>query len=731
MKKLLFLHIVLFILLSAKIICAQQAAPVQSSQQDFMKELQSLPPQTAAEIVQAMQRGDISLAQQIYAAYKLKGMKEPSALKQPSAGAPVKQAEKSLFERTLSGEIPTDILSTGISQFGYDLFLKATATFFPPGTVPVGPDYIIGSGDQFTLTLWGTTEGIYTFQVSKEGKITLPKVGVVAVAGVRFGELETTLRKHLAKFYTNFNLSVAMGSLKTITVYVVGEVESPGSYAVNSLTMVYGALFAAGGPTKKGSMRSVQVLRAGKVVKTIDLYDFLLRGDRSQDFRLQHDDTVFVPLIGPVVGVAGTVYRPAIYELKGGESIGDLIKIAGGIMPIALGSRLQVQRFFDHEKKIILDVTLSGSPDKSVELEDKVRNMDAITVFPIYDQVWETVELMGSVRYPGKFQWRPDLRLKEIILQGQLLPTTDLRRAEVIRITDDYMDRKIIPVDLDALMKGDETQNAVLKPKDHVRVYTAYHEADKISVSGEVIRPGVYEIQIGERLSDLVRRVGGLTPEAYPYGAIFKRRDVKNAQAKNFQAFITRMQSQILQVSAEGIATAISTEELGFQKNELAVNQSLLENLKAMQEQFEGRVAINISENVDQWAGSEYDLLLQDGDSLHIPKRPQEVLVIGEVHSPGAQVFLAGLTVQEYLANTGGITKNAEKDEIFVVKANGFAFSGDSPSIGNLETVNLQPGDAVFVPQKVERYAVMRFTKDIIDIIFKTAVIVGLLVAAL
>lgn len=710
----------------------QQPAAVPMGSMDFMKELQSLPSQVASEILQALQRGDMQTAQQIYASFKAKNM-NAAALKSAATGsAPLQPEKPSLFERTLSGEFPTDLLTIGMEQFGYDLFLRTTSSFFPSGAVPVGPDYIMGPGDQFTMTLWGTTEGIFTFQVSKEGKITLPKVGVVAVAGIRFGELEKTLRKHLAKHYTNFNLSVAMGSLKTLTIYVVGEVRNPGSYSLNSLTSVYGALFAAGGPTKKGSMRAIQVLRAGKVVKTLDLYDFLLRGDRSQDIRLQHDDTVFVPLIGPIAGVAGSVYRPAIYELKGTESLGDTLRLAGGIMPIARGSRLQILRYSGHENKSLLDITLPGPAEEkgNPDLDAKVQNMDTITVFPLYDHVWETVELSGSVRYPGKLQWKPDLRLRDVIKHGQLLPTADLRRAEIIRLTENFMDRKIIPIDVDALIKGDETQNPLLQPKDHVKVYTTYHEAEKIAVSGEVIRPGIYETHGNERLSDLIRRVGGFTPEAYPYGAVLKRKDVKASQAKHFQTFIAKMQSQVLQSSAQGAATASSPEEASYKKTELTLNQGIIDNLKAIQDQFEGRVAINITEEVDKWAGTKDDLLLQDGDSLLIPKRPQEVLVIGEVHNQGAQIFQPGLTVKEYIEHTGGLTKEAEKSEIFVVKANGFAFGKDSPSVGNLENVQLHAGDTIFVPQRVERYAIARFVKDIVDIVFKAAVVVGLIVAA-
>ena len=690
---------------------------------NILQEMQRGDPQAAQELSRAIQKGDFLTAQKIYLDFKNKPAQGPAPAAEPRLNV-----KPSLFERTLSGEFPEDILSAGLHQYGYDVFLKTAATFGPSASVPVGPDYIIGPGDQFTLTLWGTTEGIYTLLVTKEGNVTLPKVGVIPVAGVRFGELERTLRRHLSKYYSNFNLSVAMGDLKTITVYVVGEVSNPGSYSLHALTTAYGALFAAGGPTKKGTMRSIQVLRSGKAVKTIDLYEFLLKGDRSQDMRLQHEDTVFVPLIGPIAGVAGTVYRPAIYELKGKESLSDLIETAGGIMPIALDSRLQVTRFENHEKKAILDMkvpTASPATRQIQAMKEPVQNMDVVSVFPVYDKVWDFVNLNGDVRYPGDFQWRPDLRLKEIIMQGQLLPTSDLRRAEVIRLTRGYSDREVLAVDLEKLLAGDETQDIALNPQDRIRVYTTFRQAERITLSGEVVRPGTYEIQNGERLSDIIRRAGGFTPESYTYGTVFKRRSVKESQAKNMQSFITRVQAQVLQTAAEGTATALTSEEAAYAKAELHINRDLLANLKTLQEQQEGRVAITITATVDEWAGSKDDLLLQDGDSLSIPKRPQEVLVMGEIYGPGAQIFVPGMTVKDYIKSSGGPTKFAEEDQVFVVKANGYAFGAESPNGENIEDVKLQAGDAVFVPQKVERYAGMRFTKDIVDILFKTAVVIA------
>jgi protein involved in polysaccharide export with SLBB domain len=626
-------------------------------------------------------------------------------------------ARPSLFEQTLPGNL---------KQFGYELFNKTVSSFAPPATMPVGPDYIIGPGDQFTLTLWGTTEGIYNLKVSKEGDITLPKVGVVSVAGIRFGELERTLKRHLSAYYGNFNLSVAMGGLKTLTIYVVGEVAKPGSYSLSSLSTVYGALFAAGGPTKQGTLRAIQVLRTGKVIKTIDLYDFLLKGDRSQDVKLQNEDTVFVPLIGPVAGVAGTVYRPAIYELKGQETIGDVIQTAGGIMPLALGGRLQLTRYEDNQKKVMLDIRLDdsqpGAPKSADAFREKIQNMDAITIRPVYDKVWETVGLSGDVEHPGEYQWRPDLKVKEVVLQGQLLPTADLQRAEIIRLSTDFRDRTILPIDLELLLKGDEAQNLPLQPKDEIRVYSRYRKAQTVTLSGELMKQGTFEIKQGERLSDLLRRAGGFTPEAYPYGAVFKRVEIRNFQARQLNAFMLTMQTRLLQETAKQQAAAISPEEVATQKNQLMITQQLIGNLKAQQQLAEGRVALNLSSDIDAWAGSKDDAVLQDGDTLSVPKEPQEISVIGEVYNPGAVVFQGDQKVRDYIGLTGGYTDYAKKGDVFVVQANGFTVSKES-SNGSVEKMTLRPGDAILVPQEVERSATVRTTRDIIDILFKTAVV--------
>ena len=719
------------VILSPRSVVAQQVQKPQSLQDmisSAYQDMQKSDPQSAQAFMNAVQRGDVTGAKKIYKDFQDKQASQLTTGPSTTGQQPSQPQQPSSLEQTLSANL-TGMQTVSLTQFGYDLFTKQTSPFTPPATIPVGPDYVIGPGDQFTLTLWGTTEGIFTLQVSNEGNITLPKVGVVAVAGLRFGNLEKTLKRHLAKYFRDVNLSVAMGNLRTITVYVVGQVQNPGSYPVPSVTTVYGALFAAGGPAKNGTMRSIQVLRKGKVIRTIDLYDFLMRGDRSQDLKLQNEDTVFVPLIGPVVGVAGAVYRPAIYEVKGETTFADLLQDAGGLLPTAFSGRIEVDRFMNNQQQVLFDLKLPGASGEALksmpELKETISNMDVIKVFTMYNDVWETVNLGGAVKYPGEYQWRPGLRVKDVIQLGQLLPTSDLRGVEVIRMSDDFRSRVVLPVDIEALLKGDETQNLVLQPKDLVRVYTRLRRPELAALSGEVMRPGTYEITQGERLSDLLRRAGGFTPNAYPYGAVFKRPEIKTYQAQQLNAFVVSMQERLLQETAEEQAAAVSTEEAGLQKSQMLVTQKLLANLKVQQDQAQGRVALNISTDIDSWAGTKEDPVLQDGDSFTVPKTPQEVSVIGEVYNPGAVTYLDGMTVKDYIGMTGGYTKYSNKDDIYVLQANGFAVSNETLAKGSVSDLKLRPGDAVMVPQDVERHAKMRTAKDIIDIIFKTAMIVA------
>jgi len=250
------------------------------------------------------------------------------------------EEEPSRIELLLSQQLPPDVcdVSLDLIQFGYATFRQPVTTFAPVNNVPVGPNYVIGPGDSFTLTLWGRVDAQYPLRVDRNGQVVLPEVGALKVWGMKFAELESYLQNELSRKYTDFKMVVTMDRLRSIRVFVVGEASAPGSYTISSLSTVINALFAAGGPSKNGSLRKIRVLRNGAdpVLRNgadpvqIDLYDFLLGGDKSGDLRLQDGDTIFIPLIGPVAGVAGNVKRPAIYEMAGTMTLGEVLDGRGG-----------------------------------------------------------------------------------------------------------------------------------------------------------------------------------------------------------------------------------------------------------------------------------------------------------------------------------------------------------------------------------------------------------------
>ncbi len=263
------------------------------------------------------------------------------------------------IERSFHEEKIPQVVSREIKQFGYDFFAAKPSTFAPIADVPVGPDYVIGPGDAFTISLWGRIEASFPVEVDRNGEITLPKVGVLKVWGLTFAQLQKFLLEQISRYYKDFQMNVTMDKLRTIRVYVVGEVQSPGNYLLSSLSTLYHALIAAGGPSKNGSMRNIQLLRNGKVVENIDLYDFFLRRDRSKDVRLQSGDTIFIPVIGSTIGISGSVKRPAIYELKEPMALKDFINLAGGVTFQGYLQKVQVERVEAHQKKIIVDFDLS------------------------------------------------------------------------------------------------------------------------------------------------------------------------------------------------------------------------------------------------------------------------------------------------------------------------------------------------------------------------------------
>ncbi|MGH7378554.1 MAG: SLBB domain-containing protein, partial [Candidatus Methylomirabilales bacterium] len=336
--------------------------------------------------------------------------------------------------------------------------------------------------------MWGLVDNNFSLPVDRKGEIFVPKVGVLPVGGLAFSEAERMVQRRLAAYYSGFQIRLAMGELRTINVLVVGEVARPGAYTLSALATMSNALYVAGGPSKLGSLRNIQLHRDGQAIATLDLYDFLLRGDKVRDRRLSSGDTLFVPPIGPVAGVAGAVKRPAIYEMTGPMRVSDLIGMAGGATPLAYLKRVQLERVEENARKVVLDLDLSAFYSRADRLHNiPLQDGDLVKVLPIDSRLYNTVTLDGFVKHPGEYEHRPGLRVSELARQDRVLPEAFLERVEVVRQRPDYT-REVLALDLRRAWEGDAGHDLELKPLDRVVVRSEFKSTETVTLGGEVMR---------------------------------------------------------------------------------------------------------------------------------------------------------------------------------------------------------------------------------------------------
>jgi len=629
---------------------------------------------------------------------------------------------------------------SGYNIYGLQVFRSSTARFEPNLSGPIDANYRLGPGDRLVLILTGDVEASYTLDVTREGFVVIPQVGQLYVANLTMGDLENLLYSRLSRVYsgvrrgpgatTRFSVSVAR--LRSNQIFVLGEVERPGSYMVSSAGTAITALYAAGGPSVNGTLREVQIKRRDRLVGTLDLYDYLLHGDASRDSRLETGDIVFVPSRGLRVRVIGEVIRPATYELKSTETLADLIRAAGGFRAEASRRRVQIERILppgqrtaDGHDRVTIDVEsnqvtdgaalnvplepgdvvrvfavsrrvrntvvvrgnvwspgpqgltpgmtiadaiqLAGGPKPDVflgqVLVDRLRpdqsriqlraalrdstgkvqgdfplvEDDVIQLFSVTDfRPDRYVTIGGAVRKPGRFAYREGMTMRDLILLGGgVQESAYLKEAEIARLPDDRTGAATavtirVPLDSTYLFErkpGERYLGApglpastngapevVLKPYDNVLIMRqpSWELQRIVTISGEVNFPGTYALKTrDERLADLVQRAGGLTSEAYPEGAVFIRK--------------------------EGDV---------------------------------GRVAIDVPEALKKRRSPE-NLLLMNGDMLAIPLRSYVVTVRGAVNAPTVVAYVAGQSLEYYIDQAGGSTRNADNKRAFVTQPNG------------------------------------------------------------
>ncbi len=711
-----------------------------------------------------------------------------------------------------------------VEQFGYSIFSGPVSTFAPTGNTPVSGDYLLGPGDTLTLLLWGRINQTLSLPIQRDGTVLMPRIGPLPVSGLTFEQAKKLIESRTGQI-EGVQANVTMGPLRTIQVFVMGKVEQPGLYTVSALSHVSNALVAAGGISKVGSLRNIELRRGNQLVRSIDLYGMLLRGDASGDLQLEPRDVLFVPVIGPVVGVVGDVKSPAIYELKGNEDLNGALRLAGGVGAFGYAQRVQVERVEQHRRSVALDVDLSDLRGRRVAILDG----DLVKVFPVLQQQQNVVVLKGNVNRPGTYQWYEGMRVADLIGAGEgLADHTYLEYASIRRRVGPTEKTEFIPVELGtALEIQSPSANLQLGPRDELTIYsdTDLHEAPtvvirgavrkpgvypltqgmsvsdlvfeaggtkdsaylaratlartqvvdgattqhvyadvdlrmalsrsvaadlplrrddelfvqqasnwhktwEVKVEGEVMRPGPYAIREGERLSQLLQDCGGLRMDAYLPALVFVRQSIKETEQQRLDESLTRMRQNVSRL-------ALTPRASGEPEN--AERAAALANMEKVLSdtaghQATGRVVLSVN-SLENLEGSPSNVVLEDSDILAIPKRPSSVNVLGQVYNPVAIVYEPGLRVKDYLQRAGGPTEGADEDHIFVVKADGAIITDAGyrdmrkakmfpllPAIGGgLQDAYLNPGDTIYVPEKLIYISGLKYATDVTQIIANSA----------
>lgn len=409
---------------------------------------------------------------------------------------------------------------TKLERFGAALFRNSAAVADKSTlSVPVGPDYILGPGDELVIDYWGSSSQHIQRSVDREGRVSIPEAGSVVVAGRTLGEVQQTIQKMLSHQLRGISVDVTLGKLRTVRVYVVGDVKNPAAYDISSLSTALSALIAAGGPTDTGSYRTVKHYRGKALVEEVDLYDLMLKGVSSGEVHLESGDSILVPPIGPQVTVAGKVRRPAIYELRKEQTLDQILDLAGGVPVTGELSRIKVERIQAHERKEMMSVNIAGGA--GIQAADdafkrfRIQDGDIVTVLPILPYSNRAVYLEGHVFRPGKFSFKDGYKVTDLVSSYDDLLPEPADRAEIVRLHPPDFTPVVIPFNLrDVLSKKAEAPS--LEPFDTVRIFGRYEtDGPKVSIFGEVMRPGEYPLSEKMTAADLLRMSGGFKRSAY------------------------------------------------------------------------------------------------------------------------------------------------------------------------------------------------------------------------
>ncbi len=725
--------------------------------------------------------------------------------------------------------------STGrdLPIFGSELFKNVPSTFAPVDNIPVMADYAIGPGDEILIRAWGQLDVDYAAVVDRTGTISIPKVGTINVAGIKYQDLQSHLKTAIGRVFRNFDLTVSLGQLRAIQVFVVGQARRPGSYTVSSMSTLVNAVFTAGGPSAKGSMRGIQLKRGNKVVTELDLYDLLIGGDKSKDAPLLPGDVIYVPPVGALVAISGSVNVPAIFELKKDGTLADLIAWAGGLASTASGQKATVERIENHKTRTVDEFRLDAPG-----MQTHLRNGDMVTIYSVTPRIDNAVSLRGNVAQPGRFPWRQGMRVKDLIPRVEALlsrhywlrknqtvgldntiaellrrnqsagvdiPVTDLLKknqqnpqqeadatvgesmrrtqmaadvatvssdaikkaasvrpgstglgigqgsqagvqdkqdtktgskladeirrdlsevnwdyAVIERINPNNLSTTLVPFNLGkAILEGDPAQNLLLQPGDMVTIFSVddiqvpiARQTKYVRLEGEFASPGIYAVEPGETLPQLVARVGGLSPNAYLFGAEFTRESNRIYQQKKLEEAINRLEREIQSSAISRSKNVVSVEEAAGLSQDAAAQQALIAKLRQIK--ATGRIVLELPADYAAGLKDLPDIAMEDSDRFIVPSRPSMINVLGAVYNENAFVFKPEKRLPDYLRQAGGVSRTGDKSDVYLLRVDGSVISKRQAGwlMGSLDGERLMPGDTIVVPEDFERTTWTKVLKD-------------------
>jgi polysaccharide biosynthesis/export protein len=759
-----------------------------------------------------------------FAAIALAGLTEYQATMRLQADPALRDLDVSLIRLPLR-----KTGTAALKPFGYSLFERSPSTFAPVTNIPVPADYVVGPGDEFNIQLYGNQNRTLRLVVGRDGRINFPELGPIEVGGQRFNAVKQSIENRVAQRMIGVRASVSIGDTRSIRVFVLGEANRPGSFTISGLGTITSALFAAGGVKQIGSLRNVQLKRQGTVVRTLDLYDMLIRGDTTDDANLLPGDVVFIPPAGATVSIDGEVRRPAIYELRGETSMPELIELAGGLTPEADGSRVSLTRIDENRRRVVIQAQVTapagatqilrngdavrvsrlrptldagvlvqghihspaafayrdglrlsdviGSvddlkpnadihyllvrrelpPDRritaiSADLGAALANpgseadlvllpRDQVTVFdlqsgrdrvirPLLDEIrlqstarqpTELVRIDGRARVPGEYPLERGMRISDLIRAGGGLTdaayggAAELTRYRVVN--GESRRTELVKIDLSAALAGDPAADIELAPFDSLSIKEVpeWGDQEEVRIDGEVRFPGRYAIKRGETLKSVLSRAGGLTEFAFPEGSVFTRDELKQREQKQLNVLATRLQNDLATLALQGAAA--NQAQAG---TALTVGQSLLAQVRTSE--AVGRLVIDLPRTLRSNVGSASDIVLRDGDRLIVPKRQQEVTVLGEVQNATSHLYVPEFGRDDYVSLSGGATRRADRDKIYVVRADGSVVASEGNKWFNRSSVDMRPGDTVVVPLDTERLPALPFWQAVTQIVANLAI---------